>query len=83
MRAEQILELLKRQPFRPFTLYMSDGSQFEVRHPELILLTRSEVLLGFGATEEDEIPAYAKILSLIHVVRAEFNDQASAASRSS
>ena len=37
MTAEKIDEQLHRQPFEPFRIHMSDGSSYEVRHPEFAL----------------------------------------------
>ena len=38
MRPQDILELLRTKPFRPFRIRMSDGQHFEVRHPELAMV---------------------------------------------
>ena len=51
MRPEDILELVRTRPFRPFRIRMSDGQQFEVRHPELAMVGRSQVIIGIPATE--------------------------------
>jgi len=31
---EQLTKLLRASPFQPFTIKMSDGNTYEVRHPE-------------------------------------------------
>jgi len=36
----QVKELLQTQPFRPFTVTMSNGSKHEIRHPENALLSK-------------------------------------------
>lgn len=40
MRIEEIRQAKKAQPFRPFTLHLTDGRQFVVDHPEFILVSR-------------------------------------------
>ena len=40
MNAEAIRDLLKRQPFRPFVIHLSNGETYEVRHPEFAMPTR-------------------------------------------
>jgi lipoate synthase len=45
---------------------MSSGQAYEVRHPEMAMLTRSDILVGLGETEEG-VPAEFKICSLLHV----------------
>jgi hypothetical protein len=34
MRPDAIRELLRKQPFRPFRVYVSDGATYDVAHPE-------------------------------------------------
>jgi len=63
-------ELLAQRPFRPFRLVMSSGKTYEVRHPELAWLTRSDILIGVGETD-DGIPAEFRICSLLHVATIE------------
>jgi hypothetical protein len=58
--------LLTQRPFRPFRLVMSGGRTYEVRHPEMALLTRADLLVGVGETDEG-VPAEFHICSLLHV----------------
>ena len=70
MTVQTFRELLARRPFQPFRLVMSGGQAYEVRHPETALLTRSDMLIGFGESEEG-VPAEFKICSLLHVTTVE------------
>jgi hypothetical protein len=70
MTVQTFRELLTQRPFRPFRLVMSSGQTYEVRHPELALLTRSDILIGVGETD-DGIPAEFRICSLLHVATIE------------
>jgi hypothetical protein len=36
MTVEQLDSVAKAQPFKPFTLYLADGTKHTVNHPELI-----------------------------------------------
>ena len=38
MTADDVRLFIKRQPFRPFTIYMSDGRKLAVRHPDFVFL---------------------------------------------
>jgi hypothetical protein len=40
VNAEQILARLRKQPFEPLRIFMSDGSNYEVRHPEPMFVLR-------------------------------------------
>ncbi len=61
---------MKQQPFKPFRLVMSSGQSYEVRHPEMAWLTRTDILVGVGETDEG-VPAEFRICSLLHVATTE------------
>lgn len=70
MTVQTFRELLSQRPFRPFRLVMSSGQTYEVRHPEMAFLTRTDLLVGVGETE-DGVPAEFRICSLLHVATIE------------
>ena len=70
MTVKTFRELLTQKPFKPFRLVMSSGEEYEVRHPEMALLTRSDILVGVDETEEG-VPAEFRICSLLHVATIE------------
>jgi hypothetical protein len=49
---------------------MSSGEAYDVRHPEMAWLTRSDILVGIDETDEG-VPAEFKICSLLHVTAVE------------
>jgi len=49
---------------------MSSGQAYEVRHPEMAWLTKTDLLVGIGA-EDDDVPAEFKMCSLLHVTAVE------------
>jgi hypothetical protein len=69
MTVQVFRELLTRRPFQPFRLVMSSGQSYEVRHPEMAFLTRTDLLVGIDA--DDGVPAAFKICSLLHVATIE------------
>lgn len=69
MTVQTFRDLLNARPFRPFRLVMSSGEKYEVRHPEMAMLTRSDLLVGVDV--EDGVPAEFKICSLLHVTTIE------------
>lgn len=70
MTVQTFQELLRKRPFEPFRLVMSSGETYEVRHPEMALLTRSDMLVGLDETR-DGVPARFKICSLLHITAVE------------
>lgn len=72
MRQQQLLEALRTRPFRPFRLHVTDGAAYDVRHPELVLVTRAYALVGSPAVDQPP-PAIDKhdLIDLLHVTRLE------------
>jgi len=54
MTVQTFRDLLAERPFKPFRLVLSSGEKYEVRHPEMALLTKSDLLVGLA--EEDGLP---------------------------
>jgi hypothetical protein len=63
-------DLLAARPFKSFRLVMSSGQSYEVRHPEMAMLTRTEILVGLDVAD-DGVPAEFKICSLLHITAVE------------
>jgi len=74
MTVQTFHDLLHATPFVPFRLVMSSGQTYDVRHPEMAMLTRSDILVGIGDIR-DGIPARFKICSLLHVTAIEPMEQ--------
>ena len=70
MTVQTFRDLLAKRPFRPFRIVMSSGQAYEVRHPEMAWLTKTDLLVGIGA-EDDDVPAEFKMCSLLHVTAVE------------
>lgn len=70
MTVQTFRDLLTRQPFQPFRLVMSSGQTYDVRHPEMAWLTRTDMYVGVGATDAG-VPDEARICSLLHVTAVE------------
>ncbi len=41
MRPEDMHRFLRRRPFRPFRITLTDGRSYEIHHPELMMVGRS------------------------------------------
>ncbi|MFL5241771.1 MAG: hypothetical protein ACJ8FY_06660 [Gemmataceae bacterium] len=65
MNAETLRELLRRQPFEPFEIRMTNGDVHLIRHPESVLIIGSRAVVGFPETEG------LAILSLLHITAIE------------
>lgn len=77
MTVQTFRDLLRAQPFKPFRLIMSSGLAYEVRHPEMAWLTRTDILVGIDADKEG-VPSEFRICSLLHVTSVEPMEKRSA-----
>ena len=70
MTVQTFREMLARRPFQPVRLILSSGVSYEIRHPEMAMLTRTSLLIGTDLAD-DGVPAEFKIISLLHVTAIE------------
>ncbi len=55
MTPQDILRYIKDEPFRPFRIHMASGKVFEVRHPEMIRVGRSFLVIFTYVADEPEL----------------------------
>lgn len=70
MNAETFRDLLRRQPFEPFEVRMTNGDVHQVRHPEVVMIVGGRAVLGYPDTGR------IVILSLLHVAAIEMVERA-------
>ena len=70
MTLQTFRETLGQRPFQPVKILLSSGQSYEIRHPEMAMLTRTSLLVGVSVGD-DGVPAEFKILSLLHVKASE------------
>lgn len=70
MTTENLRHLLQARPFKPFRVIMSSGEAYDVRHPEVALLLRNDLLVGVDV-EDDGLAAEFRICPLFHVATIE------------
>ncbi len=76
MRMQELQDTLKKTPFEPFRIRLSDGQSYDVRHPEFAGLTRHSLYVGVSP-DEDDAPERMVQCDLLHVVTIEpINGQA-------
>jgi hypothetical protein len=54
---------------------MSDGTVYEVRHPELVIVARSTTVIGYPVPDTPEMADRYDIVGLAHIIRIEFIEQ--------
>jgi hypothetical protein len=72
MAPEEIRSALKRQPFVPLRFTLTEGSTYEVRHPELCMVGRHIAIFGvFQRDDADALFDHSATVDLAHIVKLE------------
>jgi len=71
MRAEELMELIRKQPFTPLRIHMTDGKSYDIRHPDLVLVLKQRVDIGVPADPATGVLDRVEHCSLLHAVRVE------------
>ena len=70
MRPEKILHWLRAAPFQPFRVFLSDGSSYDVAHPELAFVSQHHFIVTRDLTA-DGVPRRTVMCDPLHVTRIE------------
>jgi hypothetical protein len=70
MEAEEIHRTLKRQPFEPIRIHISDGASYDVTHPDQVIVTKRWSYIGLGGTDGGPFQNSAVVTNL-HITRLE------------
>lgn len=70
MSPETLRQQVRKRPFEAFRVYLSDGSHYDIRHPEMIAITRRDVAIAIGPAN-DELPDRLATCDPLHIVRVE------------
>ena len=49
-----LLQALRKRPLEPFRIQVSDGSSYEVRHPELVMVGLRSAAIGVPVAGQDQ-----------------------------
>jgi hypothetical protein len=79
MSHEDVLGFVRKRPFQPFRLFVSDGSAYDVRHPELIMLGRRSVAVGLTTDPSQTVYDRLATVDLLHIARVAPLEAATAA----
>jgi hypothetical protein len=69
-----LLQLLRRQPFRPFRIYLSSGITHVVRHPEMAIVGGLSLTLQTPSADAQLAAPCEFIIALDHIVQLEVLD---------
>jgi hypothetical protein len=78
IRPDTLQNYVRAQPFRPFRITMNSGTQYEIRHPEMIRVGK-DFFLFFHATPADAPVDSWETVSLMLIENVRLIDQAAPA----
>jgi hypothetical protein len=70
MTPEAVQKHLRRQPFQPFRVCLSDGAVYEVQQPEMVLVLQREVIIALPKSGE-RFPRHTVSCDPLHITRIE------------
>jgi hypothetical protein len=71
MAPEDLLRFLQRRPFEPIRIVLTDGTTYEVHHPEMVLPARRTAEIGIPQDQGQPIADRILTVSLLQIVRVE------------
>jgi hypothetical protein len=69
--AEEIQARFRQRPFRPLRIIVSEGLQFDIHHPDLVLVGRHDLSIGIPDSTTPTIYDGLVRVALVHVVALE------------
>jgi len=71
MSPEALKEHLLKQPFEPFRIVQTDGTGFDVQHPDMVLVGVRQAIVGLPAKHKPMFYQQTVTVDLLHVIRIE------------
>lgn len=72
MRAADMLEYLRESPFVPFRIHLTDGTVYEIRHPELVKVGMTKADVYFPKDNEPHsVVLRRESITLVQITRLE------------
>ena len=69
--ATHVKKRIETRPFKPFRIFMSDGSHHDILNHDFAWIFGSIIFVGVPASATQEHEPFVKELSLLHVSRME------------
>ncbi|HEY3789051.1 MAG TPA: hypothetical protein VGL71_09360 [Urbifossiella sp.] len=69
MSPHEIHQDLKRQPFEPFRLQISDGTFHDIMHPELCMVGMASVIIGIPPNPNSSLYDHTVKIDCAHIAK--------------
>jgi hypothetical protein len=67
----EIKRIVDERPFRPVRIHLTDGKSYDIRHPEMVLVAKRELIVGLPSSPSATVPDRVASVNILHVVRIE------------
>ena len=72
MDPKELAKAVRRRPFTPFRLTLTEGSTYDVRHPEFCMVGKRSAIIGLAPLDEsEELFDHSITLDVLHIVKLE------------
>jgi len=71
MRPNEIQKQLKAQPFVPMRMHISDGSHYDIRHPEMVIVSHMVISVAVYEGTDTNMPERVILCDPVHITRLE------------
>jgi hypothetical protein len=71
MPPQDLLVMIRKRPFVPFRVHVSDGTVYEIRHPELVMTGLGSAVIGVPSDPNQPLYERTETVALRHIVRLE------------
>ena len=71
LRPQDIQQQLRKRPFESFRIHLTDGTTYEVRHPDMVIVGDRFIVVGVPRSPDGSVADRVETAALIHVVRLE------------
>jgi hypothetical protein len=67
MNPDDLITLMRTQPFQPFTVHLNNGATFDVRHPDQAMIVGEMLLVAHNGDQLERIA----MLNIAHITTKE------------
>ncbi len=71
MQPEELQRLLRQRPFQPFRVYLSEGQTYDVLYPQLTLITRTTLAIGYPDASNPDLADHVVLVGPEAIQRVE------------
>lgn len=71
MRQQDIVKMTRKIPFEPFRITLTNGENYVIRHPDMIMPTPGSAFIGISLPGQPEMAMDWVVVSLNQIVKFE------------